>query len=208
MKLTVKTPEQSVFSNITLATMDPLMDNPFSDIFDNTLDIFSSDYDLDIDLPPPSTDAPSESQLWSQMPLPPEAFYRSATEAEEAIQSWAAQYKYAFVKRRSKRLNSQGRRKDVWYCDCHGNPLALESQRHTGQPCQRHTSSWKTGCECSIFVVEINATSWEVRHRPGSQFQTHNHSQSRSPWSHPTHRKLGKPELDKLAELHSTGKRE
>jgi len=33
--------------------MDPSTDNPLSDIFDNALDIFSPDYNLDFDLSPP-----------------------------------------------------------------------------------------------------------------------------------------------------------
>ena len=96
--------------------MDPPIDNLLSNIFDNVLDIFSPDCNLDFDLSPLLVEAPSQPQMplvdLFSMPLLPEAVYRSATEAEESIQSWAAQYKYAFVKQYSKSL-SGGRKKHI-----------------------------------------------------------------------------------------------
>jgi hypothetical protein len=88
--------------------MDFSTDNLLSDIFDNALDIFSPDFNLDLDLPPLSVELVeelSQPQVLSEdlfsMLLLPEAVYTSATEAEESIQSWAAQYKYAFIKQHS-----------------------------------------------------------------------------------------------------------
>ncbi len=191
------------------------MDNPLGDIFDNAFDIFGSPYSLDL-LPPPSrapsptplqplSDAPQlESNL---MPLPPQASYSSAEKVEDAIRDWAAKYKYALIKRRSRIRNSAGWKTDVWICDRHGEPPSLEIQRHTQQPRQRRTSSRKTGCLFSINVVQVDWNSWEVRHRPGLQYQQHNHLPSRSPWSHPSHRHFSKQEVDRLAELHRASKK-
>jgi hypothetical protein len=137
------------------------------------------------------------------MPLLPEATYSSAKEAEGAIMGWAVRYNYAFMKLRSKSINT-GRRKQVWGCDRSGQPPPSNSQLNTNQARQRHTSSRKTGCKFSINLVEVNPTCWEIRHRE-AQFCAHNHSPSLSLWSHPIHRQLGKEEMDKLRELHSAG---
>ena len=94
----------------------------------------------------------------------------------------------------------------MWICDRYGDPPSLDSQHHTGQPRIQRTSSRKTGCKCSISVVEVNATRWEVRKRLEPQFQVHNHPPSCSPWSHPTHRRLGTQDINRLKELHSSGR--
>ena len=100
--------------------MDPHIDNPFRDIFDNVLDIFSSDYDQDFDstpYSPPLAEEPSKSQTVLLGPqlvqLLPEAVYMSAIEAEEAIQSWAAQYYYTFFKYCLKLYNTTGQKKYI-----------------------------------------------------------------------------------------------
>jgi hypothetical protein len=100
--------------------MDPYTENPFRDIFDNALDIFSSEHDLDFDIPPPSpplAEGPLQSQMLFSGPLsmllPPEAVYKSAAEAEEAIQSWAAEYNYTFFKRCSKLYNTNNWKKYI-----------------------------------------------------------------------------------------------
>ncbi len=139
----------------------------------------------------------------NSMPLPPKATYLSAEEAKEAIEKWAAQYNYAFTKLCSKPVNGS-QRKEVWACDQSGQPPSSDNQHHTNQACQCCTSSRKTGCKFSVNLVEVNPTCWEVRYHE-AQFCTYNHTPSSSQWSHPTHRQLGKEEIDKLRELHSAG---
>ena len=181
--------------------MDPFTNSPLSDIFDNALDIFPTDDDLNSVFLPLLVEEPSQAQ----MPLLLEAIYTFAIEAKESIQSWAAQHGYAFVKRRCIKL-SGGRVKYNWDCDRHGEPPSLDSQHHTRQPRIRNSSSRKTGCKCSISVIEVNATSWEVRKRPGLEYQVHNHPPSQSAWSHSAHRHFGTQEINKLRELHDSGK--
>ena len=103
------------------------MNNPFSDIWDNATDIFeSSDLLLPYlrtpspELPdpfqpssPPMVPATPETASDDSMPLPPEGVFGSEHDLEDAIQKWAAQHKFAFIKRRSQVRNQSGRRKCV-----------------------------------------------------------------------------------------------
>jgi hypothetical protein len=74
-----------------LATMDPLIDNLFSDIFENVLNRFFSNYNFDLPPPLDKTSSQSQQQLLvelSSMLLLPEAIYKSAIDTGKAIQSW------------------------------------------------------------------------------------------------------------------------
>ena len=112
------------------------MDNPFSDIWDNADDIFESS---NLSLPDLRTPSPELSDPFlpssppivlatpkaasnNSMPLPPEGIFGSEQDLEDAIQKWAAQHKFAFIKRRSQVRNQSGRKKCVWYCNRHGEP--------------------------------------------------------------------------------------
>jgi hypothetical protein len=198
-------------------------DNPFSDIYENADDIFSSHNLLSPFNRTPSplptisssntpsayrlqdlTSLPPGTSLPSKTSLPPEGTFHSEEEVADMLHKWAMEHRFAFVKQRSRTKNKAGHKVTVWACDRYGEPSLLP--KHSNQPRQRHTSSRKTGCQFSINVVQISGDNFEIRHRPDKLHHCHNHIPSCSPWSHPTHRYLNRELLDKLKELYETGK--
>jgi hypothetical protein len=185
-------------------------DNPFSDIYENAHDIFSSH-----DLPSPFNRTPSplptispintpySRQLQDSTSLPPEGTFHSEEEVADMLHKWAMEHRFAFVKQRSRTKNKAGHKVTLWACDRYGEPPLLP--KHSNQPRQRRTSSRKTGCQFSINVVQISKDNFEIRHRPDKLHYCHNHILSHSPWSHPTNRHLNIELRDKLKDFHDTG---
>jgi hypothetical protein len=60
-------------------------------------------------------------------PLPPVNVYSSHEAAKHAFQKWAFQQRYAFTKRRSKDKNKSKLKREMWYCDRHGEPPSFEN---------------------------------------------------------------------------------
>ena len=54
----------------------------------------------------------------------------------------------------------------------------------------RDTQSRGTGCLFQVIAVETLSSEWELKYRPGAEFNTHNHSPSPSPAAHPSHCRL------------------
>ena len=194
-------------------TMDELSgtDNPFSDIYENAQDIFSS-HDLPSPFnqtlsPPPiisSSNTPlSSGQSQDLMSLLPESTFHSEEEVVDILQKWAMQHKFGLVKQRSRTKNKAGHKVTLWACDRHGEPPLLP--KHSNQLRQCRTSSRKTGCQFSINVVQMSEDNFEIRRRPDKLHYCHNHILSHSPWSHPTHRYLNIEMRDKLKDFHDAG---
>ncbi|KAI0993410.1 hypothetical protein K3495_g14774 [Podosphaera aphanis] len=140
------------------------------------------------------------------MPLPPEAVYSSQEELHSAIQSWAAQHRYAFGIGRSKKISSGFRTKVLYNCDRYGPPPPVNQPQSLSQARKRKTSSRKTGCQFSVVAIEQLDGKWELRHRPGTENCPHNHPPSQSINSHPVHRKLTATNISQARSLHNTGK--
>jgi hypothetical protein len=157
-------------------------------------------------LPPSPSQLPLLCRQASVMPLPPEAIYTSCDELYTAIQAHAKQYNYAFVRRKSRKINQYPRRKVVYSCDrCKPPPTEFQSAT-TGQARKRRTSSRRTGCLFSINAIQINETLWELRHRPDQKFAIHNHPPSYSWTSHPSHRRLDNHTKQKIHQFQNAGK--
>jgi hypothetical protein len=177
----------------------PLDDAWLFDSDDSDLDAFHDNDDSEPD---------SEPDSINDMPLPLENFYATEEEMFQDIQAWAARYKYAFRRGRSKPIGKH-RKKFLYQCDRCG-PMPVENRprddpRHPYNRI-RATSSKKTGCEFSVSGVIVDAHHWEIRHRPDAKFSIHNHLPSHSALAHASHRRLTKAQVDKAQELHSIGK--
>ena len=132
--------------------------------------------------PPPLP--PPLPQLPVMLALPPLATYPTKDALFEAIQGWAKLRGYAFITSRSKRLDS-GRHKVFYACD------RRATIRNLGVIRTRDTQTRGSGCQFSIVGVELlGGLSWEVRYRPGSEFNTHNHLPTQDPAVHSAHRHL------------------
>jgi hypothetical protein len=126
--------------------------------------LYDSD-DSDPDTPYDANDDPEtnsepdfEPNPPNDMPLPPENFYATEDEMWTAIQTWAAQHRYAFRIGRSKPIGKD-RKKVLYQCDRCG-PLPVEN-RPRDDPLRpqhriRSTSSKKTGCEFSVSGVMVD----------------------------------------------------
>jgi hypothetical protein len=130
---------------------------------------------------PPQSNASNASNA---LTLPPLALYPSKEALFEAIQSWSKARGYAFTTTRSKRLNNQ-RQKVYFNCDrCPPTPPPATTR-------VRDTQSRGTGCLFSILAIELpNSLGWEVKYRPETKYNTHNHPPSQSPAAHPSYRQL------------------
>ena len=114
-------------------------DNPFSDIYENAHDIFSSH-----DLPSPFNRTPSplptispintpySRQLQDSTSLPPEGTFHSEEEVADMLHKWAMEHRFAFVKQRSRTKNKAGHKVTLWACDRYGEPPLL--LKHSNQP--------------------------------------------------------------------------
>jgi hypothetical protein len=147
--------------------------------------------------PPPPPPPPPQSLV--MLALPPLATYPSKDALFEAIQDWAKPRGYAFITSRSKRLES-GRHKVFYACDRRATIRNLNTIRI------RETQTRGSGCQFSIIGVELQGgLSWEVRYRPSSEFNTHNHLPSQNPAAHPTHRHLSIQAQNTAQTLFSAG---
>jgi hypothetical protein len=128
-------------------------------------------------LPPPRADASDT------LALPPLATYPSREALYEAIQSWSKLRGYAFTVAKSKRIQD-GRQR------CITRGIATLQLRAPRTERVRDTQSRGTGCFFQVVAVETPSLGWELRYRPESRFNTHNHPPSQSPAAHPSHRRL------------------
>src|ERR1700678_1285634 len=139
--------------------------------------------EIDPPLPPPQSNASNASNAYHTLTLPPLAVYPSRETLFEAIQSWAKPRGYAFTVGKSK---LEGQRRKVYYaCDRYYIP------RPTTTPRIRATQTRGSGCPFSILGIELpSSLGWELKYRPGTTYNTHNHPPSQSPAAHPSHRHL------------------
>ena len=129
---------------------------------------------------PPLVSPPADAS--NALALPPLATYPSKEALFKAIQSWSKPRGYAFTIGKSTRRKN-GRQKVNYACDrC--PPIRQQIQGI------RKTQSRGTGCLFSILALETPSLGWEVRYRPESKFNTHNHPPSQGPAAHPSHRRL------------------
>ena len=135
----------------------------------------------EIDTPPPPPQ-PNASNAYNALTLPPLAVYPSKEALFEAIQRWAKDRGYAYITGKSKRQS--GRQKVYYTCD-RRPPTPPQAIR------VRATQSRGTGCLFSILAIELsNSLGWEIRYRPETKYNTHNHPPSQSPAAHSSHRHL------------------
>jgi hypothetical protein len=130
--------------------------------------------------------------------LPPLATYPSKEALFEAIQSWAKDHGYAFITGRSK---LEGQRQKVYYAFDRRPPTPLPTSQ------VRDTQTRGSGCPFSILAVELpTSLDWELRYRPGTIYNTHNHPPSQSPAAHPSHRHLSIQALATFQNLFLAGR--
>lgn len=128
--------------------------------------------------------------------LPPLATYPPKEALFEAIQAWAKPRGYAFSIARSTQKKADLRCSD----------RRAQIQLDTPQNRVRNTQSRGSGCPFSIIALETPSLGWEVRYRPGAEFNTHNHPPSQSPAAHPSHRQLSIQAQNTAQRLSSAGK--
>ena len=102
----------------------------------------------------------------------------------EAIQSWSKLQGYAFTVGKSKRIRD-GRQKVYYACDRCPQPRPEPRIERV-----RDTQSRGTGCLFQVVAVETLSSEWELKYRPGTEFNTYNHPPSPSPATYPSHRRL------------------
>ena len=136
-----------------------------------------------LSLSPLPSQSPEPSSPMS-MPLPPEATYSSKEELYASIQAWAAQHSYAFRIGRSNKINNGPRIKIFYNCDRCGPPPSENHLQGYLQARKRQTTTRKTGCQFSVIAVQCTNTRWELCHRPGAEYDVHNHPPSQSISSH------------------------
>lgn len=130
-------------------------------------------------------DSNQDPEHFSEDCLPPEGIYSSREEVLTQINAWAAPRGYAFVVGRS-RKTANGRQSIVFACDRGAGRIPELSDTR-----QRLTSTRRTGCAFSVIAKEsLCKTRWTLKHRDGSQYNTHNHMPSLHLTAHPTHRQL------------------
>jgi hypothetical protein len=130
----------------------------------------------------PSPPLPPTSSF-EMLAMLPEATYPTREALYEAIQSWAKPRGYAFTGGSSKKASS-GRIKAYYLCDrCPPPPLAREDRI-------RDTGTRGTNCSFSVIALQITLIEWELKHRPGVQYNIYNHEPSQHPSSHYSHRQL------------------
>ena len=152
-------------------------------------------------LPPLPGNAPDAPAMLS---LPPLATYPSRGALFEAIQAWARLRGYAFITGKSKKIED-GRNKVYYACD-RRTSIKTPIRPNIAANRVRNTQSRGLGCQFSIVGVESPlGLGWEVRYRPGAQFNTHNHLPSESPAAHPSHRHLSIKAQNTAKQLHLAG---
>ena len=157
---------------------------------------------FDFPVDPYITDADNEfahsAAAFADDCLPPETQYSSLDQLFEAIQRWAANRGYAFSIGRS-RTTSSSKKRIEYYCDRHTSPPRTSRTR------TRKTSGRGTNCQFSIIAKQIDDATWQICHRSGSKFSTHNHEPSPGEWAHPSHRTLSVGIKEQILELHKVG---
>jgi hypothetical protein len=98
----------------------PLDDAWLFDSDDSDLDDFHDNDDSKPDFEPDF-----EPDSINDMLLPPENFYATEEDMFQDIQAWAAQYKYAFQRGRSKPIGKHWK-KFLYQCDC-CRPIPVEN---------------------------------------------------------------------------------
>jgi hypothetical protein len=132
---------------------------------------------------PPSPLLPPPTSTFEMLALPPEATYLTREALYEAIQSWARPRGYAFTGGSSKKTSSGGI-KAYYLCDrCPPPPLAREDRI-------RDTQTRGTSCSFSVIALQKPLIGWQLKYRPGTQYNIHNHEPSRHPSAHYSHRQL------------------
>src|ERR1700710_2510861 len=126
----------------------------------------------------------------------PLAIYSTREALFQAIQSWSKLRGYAFTVGKS--LRKKSRQKVYYACDrCPPTPLPKERIRDT--------QTRGTGCLFSVIALEKASGDWELKYRPETQYNTHNHLPSQSPISHPSHRHLSTEVKDIARTFFSAG---
>jgi hypothetical protein len=134
-------------------------------------------------LPSPPPLPPSNTSTTELLALPPEVTYPTREALYEAIQSWAKPRGYAFTGGSSKKTSS-GYIKAYYLCDrCPPPPPAKENRI-------RDTQTRGTSCPFSVIAFQKSLIEWQLKHRPGVQYNIHNHEPSQHPSSHYSHRQL------------------
>lgn len=144
----------------------------------------------------PSPPLPTNTS--EMLALPPEAIYPSRELLYKAIQNWAKPRGYAFTGGSSKKTSS-GRIKAYYLCDrCPPIPPAREDRI-------RDTQTRGTSCPFSVIALQITSIEWELKHRPGVQYSTHNHKPSQNPSAHYPHRQLSITAQNTVQSFYSAG---
>jgi hypothetical protein len=131
----------------------------------------------------PSPPLPLPTSTFEMLALPPEATYPTREALYEAIQSWAKPRGYAFTGGSSKKTSSRRIKAFYLYDRCPPPPLAKEDRI-------RDTATRGTSYSFSVIALQISLIEWELKYRPGVQYNIYNHEPSQHPFSHYSHRQL------------------
>jgi len=116
----------------------------------------------------------------------PVASFSSLALAKEAVNAVARANGYALVTTRSNANASKTKLLVTLACDRHGKPTPYQPKPGVKRRQGRATRK----CECPMRIHIVKDTSseeWKIEHRGNES--THNHQPSRTPMSHPVHRR-------------------
>jgi hypothetical protein len=137
------------------------------------------------------------------MPLPPEGHFPSFEDLESHAQSHAQRYGYAVISIRWKwrYKNRTTCKKYTMGCHC----TTKYRDRIKNRRRRRQRSTLKTDCAFSFHALQNEDGSYDLQHRQGIQFRTHNHGPTNNPGVHYQHRRLRGSALEHAKALIAAG---
>jgi hypothetical protein len=153
--------------------------------------------------PSPSDDGSDDGVDDGSMTLPPEGHFPSFEALERHAQIHAQHHGYGIsnVRWKWRYKNRTTCRKYTIGCHC----TSKYRDRLKGRQRRRQKSTVKTDCKFSFHALQNEDGSYDLQHRFGVEFRTHNHGPTLNPAVHHQHRKLRGPALQQATALIASG---
>jgi hypothetical protein len=124
----------------------------------------------------------------SSMPLPSEGHFSSLDALENHAQTHAKHHGYAISKIRWKWRYKNRITCKKYTIGCHCTTKYRD--RSKGRARRRQKSTVKTDCPFSFHALQNEDGTYDLQHRCGVVYQTHNHGPTMNPAVHHQHRRL------------------
>jgi hypothetical protein len=132
--------------------------------------------------------SPNDGPDDGSMPLPPEGHFPGFEALERHAQNHAQDHRYAIsaIQWKWQYKTRQTCCKYTIRCQC----TTKYRDRSKGQQRRRQKSTVKTDCPFSFHAMGNEDSSYDLQHRDGVVYQTHNHGPTVNPAVHHQHRRL------------------